>query len=48
LLPEEIMGLLQSSILQTLPDNDAIRAALAQNRTVPGAEVRRGLHLRVI
>ncbi len=47
LLPEELAKVLESSIQETRPDNDAIKAAVAQNELVPGAEVRRGTHLRV-
>jgi hypothetical protein len=47
LLPEELGKVLESSIQETRPDNDAIKAAVAQNEVVPGAEVRRGTHLRV-
>jgi len=47
LLPEELAKTLESSIHETRPDNDAIKAAVAQNEVVPGAEVRRGTHLRV-
>ena len=47
LLPEELAKALESSIQETRPDNDAIKAAVAQNEVVPGAEVRRGTHLRV-
>jgi hypothetical protein len=39
--------LLESSIQETRPDIDAIKAAVAQREVVPGAEVRRGSHLRV-
>jgi len=46
-LPEEIVRLLESSIHETRPDIDAIKAAIAERETVPGAEVRRGSHLRV-
>lgn len=48
LLPEELVKPLESSIQGTPPDNDAIKAAVAQNEIVPGAEVRRGSHLRVV
>jgi len=48
LLPEELGKTLESSIQQTRPDNDAIKAATARNEVVPGAEVRRGSHVRVI
>jgi hypothetical protein len=47
LLPDELAKALESSIRETRPDNDAIKAAVAQNDIVPGAEVRRGTHLRV-
>lgn len=47
LLPEGLAKTLESSIQETLPDNDAIKAAVAQRQVVPGAEVRRGTHLRV-
>jgi hypothetical protein len=47
LLPEELAKTLESSVQETRPDNDAIKAAVAQNEIVPGAEVRRGTHLRV-
>jgi hypothetical protein len=47
LLPDELAKTLESSIEQTRPDNDAIKAAVAQKEVVPGAEVRRGTHLRV-
>jgi hypothetical protein len=47
LLPDELARTLESSIQETRPDSDAIKAAVAQNEVVPGAEVRRGTHLRV-
>jgi Siphovirus Gp157 len=47
LLPEELARSLESFVEETLPDNEAIKAAAAQNEAVPGAEVRRGFHLRV-
>jgi hypothetical protein len=48
ILPDELARTLESSVQETRPDNDAIKAALAQSEVVPGAEVRRGLHLRVV
>jgi hypothetical protein len=48
LLPDELAKTLESSIQEMRPDNDAIKTAVAQNEVVPGAEVRRGLHLRVV
>jgi hypothetical protein len=47
LLPEELAKKLESGIQESRPDNDAIKTAVAQNEIVPGAEVRRGMHLRV-
>ncbi|SRR6266567_1601330 len=46
-LPEDLAKTLESSIQESRPDNDAIKAAVAQNELVPGAEVLRGTHLRV-
>ena len=48
LLPEELAKTLESSIQETPPDNDAIKAAVASNEIVPGAAVRRGSHVRVV
>jgi hypothetical protein len=42
-----IDGVLWSSVQETRPNADAIRAAVLQNEQVPGAEMRRGSHLRV-
>jgi hypothetical protein len=47
LLPDELAKTLESSVLETRPDADVIKAAVMQNELVPGAEVRRGTHLRV-
>ena len=47
LLPEELAKALEACIHETRPDNDAIKAAVSRNELVPGAEVRRGTHLRV-
>jgi hypothetical protein len=48
ILPDELARTLESSVQETRPDNDAIKSAVAQSEVVPGAEVRRGLHLRVV
>jgi hypothetical protein len=48
ILPDELARTLESSVQETRPDNDAIKAAVAHSEVVPGAEVRRGLHLRVV
>lgn len=47
LLPEELRKNLESSVQETRPDNDAIRAAHERREVVPGVEVRKGFHLRV-
>ena len=47
LLPDELAKALQSSVQETRPDNEAIKAAAARSESVPGAEVRRGSHLRI-
>jgi hypothetical protein len=48
LLPDELAKALESSVQEIRPDSDAIKSAVAQSEVVPGAEVRRGLHLRVV
>jgi hypothetical protein len=47
LLPEELSKSLESSVQETRPNADAIKAAAMRNEHVPWAEVRRGSHLRV-
>ena len=47
LLPDELARSLGSSIQETRPNPDAIKSAAMRNEQVPGAEVRRGSHLRV-
>ena len=47
LLPDELAKTLESSVQETRPNADAIKAAAMRNEQVPGAEVRRGSHLRV-
>jgi hypothetical protein len=48
LLPEELQKSLELSVQETKPDTDAIKAAALRQEQVPGAEVRRGWHLRVV
>jgi len=48
LLPEELSRSLESSVQGNKPDTDAIKAATLRQEQVPGAEVRRGWHLRVV
>jgi hypothetical protein len=47
LLPVELSSSLESSVQEMRPNADAIKAAAMRNEHVPGAEVRRGSHLRV-
>jgi hypothetical protein len=47
LLPDELANILESSIQESKPDNNAIKEAVMRNDVVPGAEVRRGWHVRV-
>ena len=47
LLPDELSKSLESSVQELRPSTDAIKAAAMRNEHVPGAEVRRGSHLRV-
>ncbi|MEO8725924.1 MAG: siphovirus Gp157 family protein [Acidobacteriaceae bacterium] len=46
-LPEELERALMACVHETTPDTEAIKAALKCEEEVPGAEVRRGFHLRV-
>ena len=46
-LPDELAKALESSVQETRPNADEIRAAVMRNEPVPGAEMRRGSHLRV-
>jgi hypothetical protein len=47
ILPEELAKTLEGSVQEARPDNDAIKAAWAQNEMVPGTDVRRGTYLRI-
>ena len=47
LLPDELAKTLESSVRETRPNADAIKAAAMRNEHVPGTELRRGSHLRV-
>ena len=48
LLPEELAKALEWSVQGTRPNADSIKAAALRNEQVPGTEVRRGSHLRVV
>jgi hypothetical protein len=47
LLPEETAKALASCIRDDKPSNDAIKEAVSRLEEVPGAQVKRGIHLRV-
>lgn len=47
LLPKDLAKTLQSFVQDRCPNTDAIRAAVGRSEQVPGAELRRGSHLRV-
>jgi hypothetical protein len=48
LLPDQLSMALISSVQEKRPNAEAIKAAAIQDEHVPGAEVRRGSHLRVV
>lgn len=48
LLPDALATSLKTSVQGIRPDVDAIRFAVLRSEVVPGAEVRRGSHLRVV
>jgi Siphovirus Gp157 len=48
LLPDELATALESSVQEKRANAEAIKAATMQDEQVPGAEVRRGSHLRVV
>ena len=47
-LPTELAKSLELSVQETKPDTDAIKAAALRQERVPGTEIRRGSHLRVV
>jgi hypothetical protein len=46
-LPDELSKALESVVEESRPDNDTIKAAIQREDEVPGAELRRGWHLRI-
>jgi Siphovirus Gp157 len=48
LLPDQLAMALMSSVQEKRPNAEAIKQAAMQDRQVPGAEIRRGSHLRVV
>jgi len=46
-LPDELSKMLESAVEESRPDTDTIKAAIQREEEVPGAELRRGWHLRI-
>jgi hypothetical protein len=46
-LPDELGKMLGSTLEESWPDTDSIKAAILHEEQVPGAELRRGWHLRI-
>ena len=46
-LPDELGRMLESAVEESMPDTDSIKAAILHEERVPGAELRRGWHLRI-
>ncbi|HUZ95454.1 MAG TPA: siphovirus Gp157 family protein [Edaphobacter sp.] len=46
-LPGELGKMLESAVEESRPDTDTIKAAIQREEQVPGAELRRGWHLRI-
>lgn len=46
-LPDELGRMLESTVEEQRPDMDSIKAAILHEEQVPGAELRRGWHLRI-
>ena len=46
-LPDELGRMLESTVEESRPDSDTIKAAIQREEEIPGAELRRGWHLRI-
>jgi hypothetical protein len=46
-LPDELGRMIESTVEESRPDTDTIKAAIKRKEEVPGAELRRGWHLRI-
>ena len=46
-LPDELGKMLESTVEESRPDTDSIKEAILHEEQVPGAELRRGWHLRI-
>ena len=47
LLPEKTSRILTSCVRDDRPCNDLIKAAISRSEKIPGAQIKRGIHLRV-
>ena len=46
-LPDELGRMIESAVEESRPDTDTIKSAIQREEQVPGAELRRGWHLRI-
>ena len=46
-LPDELSKMLECSVEESRPDTESIKATIQREEEVPGAELRRGWHLRI-
>jgi hypothetical protein len=46
-LPDELGRMLERTVKESRPDTDSIKASFQREENVPGAELRRGWHLRI-
>jgi len=46
-LPDELSKMLECSVEESRPDTESIKATILREEEVPGAELRRGWHLRI-
>jgi hypothetical protein len=46
-LPDELGKILESTVEESRPDTDSIKAAFQREENIPGVEWRRGWHLRI-
>jgi hypothetical protein len=46
-LPDELGKILESTVEESRPDTDSIKAAFQREESIPGVELRRGWHLRI-
>lgn len=46
-LPEDLSKMLEAAVHESKPDSEAIKSAILREEQVPGAELKRGWHLRI-